>query len=174
MYLITAYFDEESNRNLAQIMKGLAETCGNSFLLDHQVPPHLTICQVEARGPEGLTLALENLKGKLESGEIYLVSPGMLLPYVACISPLGTEYLGDLSHRVYDAIKDIREAKVSKYYRPGSWYPHVTMGKTLTRPQLSMAMDYLADHFTPCRVKLTELGLAEVNPHKDLLCFNLL
>lgn len=46
------------------------------------------------------------------------------------------KYLLELSQQVYEVYKNIPETSVSRYYKPLSWLPHVTLGKTLDREQM--------------------------------------
>ena len=71
--------------------------------------------------------------------------------------------------RLYEAVKDIPQTSVSRYYQPMSWLPHVTLGKTLDKEQMRKAFWVLQESFSPFEGQATELGLAKVNPHEDVL-----
>ena len=49
MYLISIYFDEKTNRRIQQYIDKVAEKTGNAFMLDGQVPPHITISAFETQ-----------------------------------------------------------------------------------------------------------------------------
>ena len=168
MYLISAYFDEETNRILQRYIDRIAEKTGNMFMTDHRVPPHMTISAVEATSVEVVRPAFCNLQGKIEQGKIRFVSVGQLLPYVMYVTPVLNGYLLDVSKKVYEAVKDIPGTAVSKYYQPLSWLPHVTMGKKLDKEQMIKALEVLQGGFAPFDATITELGLAKVNPHEDV------
>ena len=74
---------------------------------------------------------------------------------------------------VNEAVKDIPATTVSKYYKPMSWIPHITLGKTLTKEQMLGAVGILQDGFVPMTAEITEIGLARVNPHEDMVRFTL-
>lgn len=169
MYLISLYFDEKTNRLLQRYIDKIAQQTGNTFMIDHQVPPHMTVSAVEARSAEQLRPAFEDLCGRLSQGKIRFVSVGQLLPYVMYVTPVLNEYLQELSGAVYDAMSGIPETKVSKYYQPFSWLPHVTMGKTLSKEQMAVAFGVLQEVFVPFDALVTEVGLAKVNPHADIV-----
>ncbi|RAZ16572.1 hypothetical protein DK853_51875, partial [Klebsiella oxytoca] len=61
-----------------------------------------------------------------------------------------------------------------RFYQPHSWLPHVTLGKTLSKEQMRMAFSVVQDRFSVFEAQVTELGLAKVNPHEDVLRFQLL
>lgn len=169
MYLISAYFDEETNNRIQRYINQIAERTGNTFLTDNHVPPHMTLSAIEARNVELLVPCMEGLQGCLHQGNISFVSVGMLLPYVLYMTPVLNEYLQSLSRQVYDAIPKDAEITVSKYYRPMQWLPHVTLGKKLSKEQMQTAVGILQDGFAPFEGKVTELGLAKVNPHEDVV-----
>ena len=173
MYLISAYFDEKTNSILQRYINQISEKTGNRFMTDNNVPPHMTISSIEARSVDVLVPAFEELRENIKAGEIRFVSIGQLLPYVMYATPVMNEYLLDLSNRIYSAYDSIQETTISRYYKPLSWLPHVTLGKTLDRQQMQRAFQVMQESFAPFTACITEIGLAKVNPHEDVLRFKL-
>jgi len=173
MYLISAYFDEKTNRRVNRYIEQIAEKTGNAFMTDNKVPAHLTILSVEARNGEQLIPCMEELQEKLHSGRIHIVSVGMLLPYVIYVTPVLNEYLQNLSLRIYDSIPRNKEISVGRYYKPMQWLPHITLGKTLTKEQMQKAFNCMQDNFSPFEGEIVSIGLAKTNPHEDILKFDL-
>ena len=171
MYLISAYFDAQSNKVLNRYIKQIAEKSGNQFMISHHVPPHMTVSQIEARSEEVLISHFYKLQDELHKGSIEVASIGMMMPYVIYAMPVFNQYLLDLSMDVYCAFNQIDETKISKYYKPMSWIPHITLGKTLTKEQMLGAVGILQDGFVPMTAEITEIGLARVNPHEDIVRF---
>lgn len=87
--------------------------------------------------------------------------------------PMPYTYLQDLSEKVFDEVKSIPESTVSRYYKPMSWLPHITLGKTLTKEQMQMAFSVMQESFVPFEAAITEIGLAMVNPHRDVVRWEL-
>lgn len=168
MYLISAYFDDSSNQKIQNLIEKVAKKSGNPFMIDNQVPPHMTISSIESRSVEELLPAFESLQGKVGSGEIQIVSLGALLPYVLYVTPVLNAYLFEMQKQIYDTFLPIEDTKISKYYQPGSWLPHITIGKTLTKEQLQTGFLCLQENFVPFTATITHLGLAKTNPHKDV------
>ena len=83
-------------------------------------------------------------------------------------TPVMNKYLLELSQQVYEVYKNIPETSVSRYYKPLSWLPHVTLGKTLDREQMRRAFEVMQESFSPFSARITEMGLAKVNPHEDV------
>lgn len=170
MYLISGYFDESTNKTLKKLIDKIAKVSGNSFMTDHKVPPHLTIAAIEAKSVDELVKPFETLKGTIGAGDIQIVSVGMLLPYVIYATPVLNAYLSELSEGVFKAIKDISGTTISKYYKPGNWLPHITLGKTLSKEQMKEAMEVAYDSFQPIKGEIVRIGLSTVNPHTDVAC----
>lgn len=49
MYLISAYFDENTTKALQRYITSIAKNSGNKFMLENHVPPHLTVAAIQAR-----------------------------------------------------------------------------------------------------------------------------
>lgn len=173
MYLISVYFDEQANKNLQRYINMIADKTGNTFMTDNNVPPHMTISSIEARNVDVIIPAFESLKGNINAGNIQFVSVGQLLPYVMYATPVLNVYLMDLQNKVYSAVKDIPETSVSRFYKPYSWLPHITLGKKLDKEQMMIAFDVMRNNFAPFEAKVTGIGLAKVNPHEDVIRYEL-
>jgi hypothetical protein len=168
MYLLSVYFDESTNRRLQRYIDLIGEKTGNRFMSEHCVPPHMTISSIEARNVDILTEPFLQLRGKIQSGKIIIASVGQLLPYVFYAAPVWNEYLAMLSGQIYRQFGDIPETTISKYYQPGSWLPHITLAKTLTKEQMQLALSVMQDQFQVFEATVIEIGLAKVNPHEDV------
>ena len=171
MYLISAYFDQRTTKILQKQIDRIARETGNTFMTQNHVPPHMTISAIEARNVDVLVPAMDVLQGKIECGPVQFVSVGQLLPYVCYATPVLNRYLQDLSTQVDEAVQNIPETSVSRFYQPMSWLPHVTLGKTLDKEQMRTAFCVLQESLLPFEGQITELGLAKVNPHEDVARF---
>ena len=196
MYLISAYFDDSTNRKFQQLIDGIAKSSGNNFMLEHNVPPHLTISAFETRRPDELIPIMERLSDNIYRGEIQFVSIGVFLPYVMYATPVLDDYLHNMAVEVYECIKQTEannnevlkeesdndtlnngqaqlNVNFNKFYNPSKWFPHVTLGKTLDGEQARAAFSYMQNHFVPFTGEIEELGLAKTNPHKDIVIVGL-
>lgn len=168
MYLLSAYFDGKTEKKIRKTIENIAKHTGNSFMVDNQIPPHLTIAAIEAISDDSPIAAFDELKGNLYAGDITFVSVGQLLPYVMYITPVLNEYLQFLSLKIEDTYKKFGNVRLNKYYRPYSWLPHVTVGKTLTKEQMRVAFAVLQDSFSPFDARIVSIGIAKTNPHRDI------
>lgn len=168
MYLISAYFDDSTNKKLQRLIDRIATESGNTFLPDHHVPPHMTLSSLEARNPAVLLPHIEPLQDDLSQGTVQFVSVGMFFPYVMYAAPVLNEYLQNTMQRIYDRVERIEEVSVSKYYRPMQCLPHVTLGKQLSKEQMKAAFEVVQNGFVPFEGKIVSIGLAKTNPHEDV------
>ena len=173
MYLISIYFDKQTNKILQWYIDKIAEKTGNHFMIKNRVPPHMTIAAIEARNVDVLKPVFEDLNGKLCAGSMKIVSIGQLFPYVMYATPVLDQKLFNLSEEVYNAFCDIPETTMSEYYKPFSWLPHITLGKTLDKIQMQKAFQAMQESFVPFTAQFDEIGMAKVNPHEDVGRFKL-
>lgn len=97
MYLISAYFDEHVTKGLQRLIDNIAKETGNTYMIENNVPPHLTISSFETRKPDNLKEEFMKLN-KIGAGEINIFSIGQFLPYVMYATPVLDEYLMHLSN----------------------------------------------------------------------------
>ena len=170
MYLISAYFDEHTTRRLKSNIDGIFRCTGNSFMIDHNVPPHLTLSAFETRDISSLYPVMDKLKVNLSPIDIHIVSVGVFFPYVIYSTPVLDEALHNMAFKIYDLITGIDEdVSINKYYNPAKWFPHITLAKTLSDEQMRKAFNYLQSSFVVLSGTVTEIGLAKTNPHEDLM-----
>lgn len=170
-YLISAYFDEESNRTLARYIRGIADASGNDFMIKNNVPPHLTISFFEARSDETAKMIFQGVQENLRPGEIEIPSIGAFLPGVLFAEAVQNTRLFVLSNVVSEELTHHDEVIVNRCYQPLSWIPHVTLGKTLNDEQMRAAFEYLQKHFSPITARIESFGLAKTNPHREIMTY---
>ncbi len=169
MYLVSIYFDEESNKCLKKYISLLSGATGNSFMIDKNVPPHLTVAAFETKDEKKAQEALERCFEGCQEGDIMWVSIGAFLPSVMYVTPVVNEYLHELSVKINDALSEVEGVKLSPYYQPFQWFPHTTLGKMLTPEQMTIAFEVLQKQFVPLKGKVKKIGLAKANPYRDLI-----
>ena len=174
MYLITAYFDDKTNKNIRRWIDGIAKCTGNQFMIEHNVPPHLTITAFDSRGADHIIPIMDRLQTKLNSIDVEFVSTGVFLPYVMYITPVLDKQLHEMASIIHEEVvgdpgSAINGLRISKFYHPDKWFPHTTIGKTLDEEQMRQAFAYMQKSFVPFSGKIVELGLARTNPHEDIV-----
>lgn len=173
MYLISIYFDESTEKILNSHIQHVAKATGNTFMLDNNVPPHITVAAVETKQEDVLISRVEELIKKLTCGEIKFVSVGSFALKVIYVQPVFNEYLHNLSVELSKELGQIEETILSPYYQPFSWLAHCTIGKQLSKEEMQQAFEVLSNEFVPIDAKVTRIGVAKTNPHRDIKVWEL-
>lgn len=173
MYLISAYFDEETNNRIQQYINQVAKKTGNFCMLEGKVPPHITISSFKTNDRALAVSIFEQCISELQEGAIQWTSVGMFLPYVIYLSPVLNTYLHQLCEDITNALIQNDSIQLSPYYQPFNWMPHTTIGKQLSQEEMQIAFQVLQHQFGPFEGKIMRLGLAKTNPYEDIVTYNL-
>ena len=165
MYLISVYFDRKTEDRIQSYIYDVANMCGNYFMVNNNVPPHMTISAFETREEDCVAEMLETAISNIEKNKIEWVTVGTF-PTVIFIQPVLNEYLHNLSSMVYDSLVNLPNTKVSKYYKPFSWLPHSTIAKQLSDEEMRMAFDALQRSFGMFEGEIVRIELAKKNPYR--------
>ncbi len=173
MYLVSIYFDETTNTRIRQYIRQVAESTGNSYMLDGEVPPHITISAFETQREEAVIDALEAVARVCEKGSLTWASVGQFFPYVIYLAPVLNEYLHGVSYTIYDSLLQVEGISISPYYRPFQWLPHTTIGKKLSKEEMQKAFCTLQNSFGMFSGEVVRIGLAKTNPYRDIVEYDL-
>lgn len=191
MYHISIYFDAKTEARMREYIKKVAEVTGNIYMLQANVPPHITLAAFECEKEEELVRGLECLMktpGKKQvaventvnvnnngmyAGTLQWVSVGSFLPGVIFLQPVLNEYLQGLTQQVHDCLQEVEGVKVRSCYKPFSWLPHSTIAKKLTPQQLRQAFEVLQQEFSVFEGQVVRVGLAKMNPHREIVGWEL-
>lgn len=173
MYLISAYFDDETTFKIQQYINQIAKKTGNTFMLDSHVPPHITLAALNWDREEHLTGFLEQESSRLHQGMLQWASIGTFLPYVIYLAPVLNEYLHKLSITFNESLLQIDGISIRPQYQPFQWIPHTTVGKKLSSEEMRTAFCVLQHQFGMFSGQVTHIGLAKTNPYENLAVFEL-
>ncbi|MCQ2507348.1 MAG: 2'-5' RNA ligase family protein [Dorea sp.] len=168
VYLISIYFDQETNGRITSYMKRIADTSGNRLMTDGDMPPHITISSFDAKREENARLTLQKIEGKLKDGEIFFASVGSFMTGALFLAPVLNEYLQRLQELCYQSLVEEKDLKISRQYRPYSWFPHATLVKKLSGDEMVNAFACLHTDFLPFHARVEAVGLAKTNPYREI------
>lgn len=174
MYLVSIYFDEKTDKRIRQMIKAVAEQSGNTYMLDANVPPHITIAGFETRREDEVIEKLRSALSKQGQATLTWAGVGVFFPNVIYVEPVLNKYLHKLSVIVNESIINIEETKLRKCYQPFQWIPHTTIGKKLSEDEMVKAFMTLQKSFGIFEGKVTRIGLAKTNPYEDIVSWDLL
>ena len=82
MYHISIYFDSKTDVLMRKYIRKVAEITGNTYMLDADVPPHITLAAFTCEGEDALVQELMSLASIIQSSKLCWVSIGTFLPGV--------------------------------------------------------------------------------------------
>ena len=173
MYLVSCYFDEKTNERIGQYIRQIARATGNGYMLENQVPAHITISAFETAYEAQVVEALAKIVTNLQQGTLQWASVGVFLPYVLYISPVYNSYLHELMTMVNETLSPIENISIRSCYQPFQWIPHTTVAKKLTHEEMAKAFDVLQKSFGMFAGRVTRIGLAKTNPYHDVINWDL-
>lgn len=173
MYLVSLYFDGDTSRKIQKLIDKAAAKSGNSFMIDGNVPPHITIAAFHCNDERKVIEALDKRINDINIGTITFASIGVFKSSVIYISPVLNEYLHNLSVSIHEELTLMENISISKFYMPFQWLPHATIGKKLNNEQLVTAFQELVKEFYIFNGKVTKIGLSKTNPIEEIYLWNL-
>lgn len=173
MYLVSLYFDDESSRKIQSFINKAGYKSGNNFMIDRQVPPHITIASFQSNEEKKVIEVLDKRIKDIEKGKITWASIGIFRSSVLFLAPVLNKYLHNLCVDINESISLLDDISISKYYLPFQWMPHTTIAKQLTREELMAAFQELEKNFTIFSGMITRIGLSKTNPYKDIIVWEL-
>ena len=169
MYLISVYFDSNTNKLLNNYIESAANATSNTFMLDNNVPPHITIAGFRTKDEDLAIKAYKSIAEKFCEGVIDWVTVGLFGQSVVYAAPVLNEYLHKLSVYTYEMLSKIDGVELDKRYIPFNWLPHATIAKTLTKEQQLTAISVLQDRFCVTSGNVIKIGLARTNPFENII-----
>lgn len=169
MYLISIYFDENTEKKMKGYMNQIAKKSGDFAMIEGNVPPHITVSAFAAVSEKEAKDIFERVAGKIKSGKIYWVSIAAFFPQVIYLSPVLNEYLHQISEITYKEVTQSENVILKGHYEPFAWMPHGTLAKYLTEEQMRTAFEVLQKQFAPFESKVVKIGLTRTNPYEDLI-----
>ena len=173
MYLISLYFDEETDGKIRSYIKQIARHTGNRVMVDGNIPPHITIAAFDCDSKAQAVEFFQRVIIKMQAGKLKWVSVGSFLPRVLYISPVLNEYLQNISEIIYKEMSPMENVMPKGTYGPYQWVPHATLGKHLEKEQMRTAFKIMQDQFAPFESRAVRCGLAKTNPYEDVLIYEL-
>lgn len=146
-YAVSLCFDDSAAQSVKAVQERLAQICANNFLIEHSVPPHVTLGVFHAE--PGALSALQNaFAGFAKSARDVLGGQGLDLefggadcfldkvlflavkkdsPSLACV-----KRLNEILHQKF---LPLFEAGDNRNYLPERWLPHAALAVKLTSTQ---------------------------------------
>ncbi len=170
-YLISLYFDEQTNQWLSHLMKRISKKTGNDYMLAHQIPPHLTVAMLKSNDSTALSEKLRDFATSLSSENLTIASVGIFRTSVVFLQPVLNTYLSQLSLSIHHTFS--KEQADNSRCVPYQWIPHISLAKHLSPQQQLDAISILQSEHFPKQLKVCNIGLSKTNPYEDIMVISL-
>ncbi|MGC4106084.1 MAG: 2'-5' RNA ligase family protein [Thermomicrobiales bacterium] len=160
-------FDTASD---ARIRRYWASLESRNLVIPNLGRPHLTLAQIDPddheRAGEALADVATGIHGMVIAFDSLGVFPGE--QPILFVNPVANAGLLAAHRRVHEAL---RKAEVGRegsqgHYLPGSWVPHVTLGRVHDASLLGEAVTVASDF----RLRFTMTGIALASMRSDVFC----
>lgn len=168
MYLISLYFDDKTNKKIQRLIDKVAEDSENKYMIEGDVPPHITVSAFETDEVEKVIESLDLKLKDIKEGDLQWVSIGAFNSRVIFLSVVLNQYLYKLSLSIYEGIESVPNVSVSRFYRPLQWLPHTTIGKKLSQDETLVAFKTLQNNFAMFGGTVTRIGLSKTKPYEEI------
>ena len=81
-YAVVFYFDNLTVIKIQDLINKVANQCGNEYMIETKIPPHITISAVKSNDEELLISEMEKQIGNIMCGDIFWASIGIFNPNV--------------------------------------------------------------------------------------------
>ena len=174
-YTVSLCFDGGAAQRLVDAQKRLAQICGNNFLIEHSVPPHVTLGAFHAepgalpglqKAFDGFATASRDVLGgqglDLEFGgtDSFLDKVVFLAAKKDSPSFLSLKTLNEILRQKF---LPLFEAGSNKNYLPERWLPHAALAVKLRPDQFKKCAAFLG-HASDCSAPLLDLASDFVLP----------
>jgi len=173
-YAAGLYFDRASDEKFRRLIRRIAQSGANPYMLNHNIPPHVTLACVCANQPQPILDRLERKLAQFRRGDLFWASLGVFVPAVLYAAPVTNAYLLDLNACVNRLLEPVSSAGENGYYLPNQWVPHTALAVQMNREELRLALDAATDDFAAFGGKAEKLFLAQCDPYVELKTWELI
>ena len=189
-YAISLLPDKESAAQIKAAAKALADNCANNFMVEHDVPPHLTLgvfhaTQAELPGLQKLFRDFAKNFWATKNGRAAFGNDGALslkffgadnfLDKVIFLSLGNREQarksnpaLFELNAALHNLIGGSFEPGDNRNYIPDNCHPHIALAVKLNAAQFKKGFDFAQSLCLPKRAGVFALSLAQCKPYKEI------
>lgn len=177
-YAVSLFPDDGGAERIRGICGGLSRATGNGFMVQNDVPPHLTLGIFHAADEE-LSQMEEcfrefALKARNCISNLCLDFCGVdsFLDKVIFLRLQKDEPLCFLNRILHESFLLHFESGDNRNYLPQNWCPHIALGVKLSHDQFEKGMEFLGSISTPDKCRIVSVGLARCNPYTPLFHFS--
>lgn len=164
-YAIVLYFDKDASAVLGSATETVAAASGNRYMLDVDIPPHITIGSFQA---DGTSVLKEKISSFLQDFQKFCVEFDKIAsfePKVVFASPKRNACLEKYNRSIHELLKNLCPPGDNEYYTPEKWIPHCALALKLNDVEYTAARKAAETLPLPLRAKVEKIALARCNPY---------
>ena len=150
-----------------------ATLSGNSYMLDINIPPHVTLGCFLSDEQSDLLEKVESFVKSVTPFEVTFHSIGAFEPYVLFASPVKDERLTQLNALLHESLLNSYEPAENANYLPDRWMPHCSLAVRLDAEQFAKAKAIESEIDLPFTARVTKIALAKCNPYNVMATWNI-
>ena len=194
-YAVSLCFDDAAAQSVKAVQEHLAQICANNFLIEHSVPPHVTLGVFHAE-PGALSVLQNAFDDFAKSARDVLGGQGLDLEFDGADSFLDKVLflalkkdsqsfacVKRLNEIIHQKFLPLFEAGDNRNYLPERWLPHAALAVKLTPAQFEKCAALLglanaqgggaslglaSDFVLPQSARVVALSLALCKPYKEI------
>lgn len=172
-YAIVLYFDDTTNKIIGSMIERAAALSGNNYMLDINIPPHVTLGCFFSDEQVDLHERVESFAKSVTPFEATFHSIGAFEPYVLFVSPVKDECLTQLNALLHESLLNSYEPAENANYLPDRWMPHCSLAVRLDAEQFAKAKVIESEIDLPFTARVTKIALAKCNPYNVMATWNI-
>ena len=172
-YAIVLYFDDTTNKIIGNMIERTAALSGNNYMLDINIPPHVTLGCFFSDEQVDLHERVESFVKSVTPFEVTFHSIGAFEPYVLFASPVKDERLTQLNALLHESLLNSYEPAENANYLPDRWMPHCSLAVRLDAEQFAKAKAIESEIDLPFTARVTKIALAKCNPYNVMATWNI-
>lgn len=165
-YAVVLYFDAVTDRKLKKIIENIALISGNNYMIDVNIPPHITIGSFLSDEADLLLEMVEVFSKSISAFEVEFEEIRAFEPRVLFASPNKEEYLERLNVLIHETFCNNFLPADNEYYTPAKWVPHCALAVRLDKEQFQKVVTRQIE--LPANAKVEKIALARCNPYKEI------
>ena len=165
-YWVVALFDQESENKLRALWKKVVDSGVNSFMLDTDSIPHITLAACDQIDENEFLPRLKEFAAGIEPFRLLFSSIG-IFPFgnnVLFLTPVITDKLLALHTGVHGLLCEKNCTVAHLHYQPNHWAPHCTIAVNAPLEESLKGISSLMADFQPLQVTVDALLVVEAYP----------
>jgi len=168
-FAVEMFFDEKADKLVREIWEDLAQAKVNSFMIDGDYRPHVTLGVLEGYTSPGFENEFRSFCErpafpiKFDCLGVFPRPEGVIF-----LGAVVTEQLFSV-HREFQTQFSKLMSGVRPYYLPGNWVPHCTLAYGLFVDAIPAAVEVCSRFTFPVTAQIKAISLVEVPKHRDVL-----